>query len=139
MQIFEHMFGTNFWSQAVIIFTRLKMDTYNVAERQRINGQSDKELADNYLASLRRKFAKANDLKYVFLDVCGSSENEDDADVFEEGLKNVWGFVEVAPMLSTENVKKVETEYLKLKNEVERKEQQMKEIKSQRSVDNERL
>ena len=133
------MFGLNFWGQAVIVFTMLPMDNYNIGNRRRIKKQSDAQLALKYIQELGNHFPKAKGLKYLTLDACRNQESSEDVQAFDKGVRDVWQLLEKAPRLPTENVKKVETEHRKLKREIEQKEKQMEEMKKQQQLEHERM
>lgn len=46
IRIFEGMFGEGFWSQVVLVFTRLPMDSKSLKKRKNINKKSDEQLGN---------------------------------------------------------------------------------------------
>ena len=133
------MFGLKFWGQAVIVFTMLPMDNFSLKNRLRIRAQSDAQLAIKYIKELGKHFPKAKGLKYLIVDACRNQENPEDNQAFDRGVRDIWQLLEKAPRLPTESAKNVETEYRKLKSEIEQKENQMKEMQKQQQLENERM
>ena len=52
IRIFEGMFGENFWSQVVLVFTRLPMDSKSLKKREKNNKKSDEQLGKLYFLSI---------------------------------------------------------------------------------------
>ena len=138
IRIFEGMFGAKFWSQAVIVFTRLRMDSGSIELRKQITKQTDAQLAAKYIKSVQDKFPRGKGLKYLILDSCRVTSNREEEDAFQKGMQELWKMVEKAPPLDTEDVKKVETESRKLKREIEEKEKRLAEMEQQRREEEER-
>ena len=133
------MFGVEFWGQAVIVFTMLPMDNYNISNRLQIRMQTDAQLALKYIQGLGKHFPKAKGLKHLIVNACRNQENSEDVQAFDKGIRDIWQQLEKAPRLPTENFKNVETEHRKLKREIEQKEKQMKEMEKQQQQENERM
>ena len=68
MNIFEQMFGPDFWEQVVIVFTQFEMYQKAIRRRQKNNeNQTDQELADGYIKTLRSKFKSAGKPRCLFI------------------------------------------------------------------------
>ena len=138
IKIFEAMFGQNFWKQAIIVFTCLRMDSASVQHRLRITKQSDAQLAVKYISSVQEKFSNGRGLKYIILDACRDVGNREEEEIFQKGMRDLWQLVERASPLPTVDVKKVETESRKLKRQMEEREKQLAEVERQRQLEIER-
>ena len=138
IRVFEGMFGAKFWSQAVIVFTRLKMDSRSIESRKRITKQTDAQLAAKYIRSVQQKFPRGKGLKYHILDSCRDKSNREEEEAFQKGMQELWKMVERAPPLDTVDVNKVKTEWMKLKLEIEEKEKRLAEVEQQRREEEER-
>ena len=133
------MFGMKFWKQAVIVFTRLKMDAYNVEQRERVNKRTDAQLAADYIKIVGERFPRSKGLRYLIFDACRNAEMKEDNEAFEKGLQTIWCFLESSPKLLTDSVMKVESEHKKLKNYIERMEKEKADKERVRQVDNENM
>ena len=138
LRIFEGMFGAKFWSQAVIIFTRLPMDSRSIESRKRITKQTDAQLAAKYIKTVQEKFPRGKGLKYHILDSCRDTSDREEEETFQKGMQELWKMVKRAPPLDTEDVNKVKTESMKLKLEIEEKEKRLAEVEQQRREEEER-
>ena len=110
IKIFEGMFGERFWSQVVIVFTKLHMDERSKNMFRRTSGgKTYDEFAINYLSGLQRRFPSAVDLKYVLLDAYASYEDSsvDEKEAFNSAIEKLRGILDQAPPLSTSEVGKV--------------------------------
>ena len=86
IRIFEGMFGAKFWSQAVIVFTRLPMDSRSIESRKRITKQTDAQLAAKYIKSVQDKFPRGKGRKYHIVDSCrDTSDREEEGGGLPEG------------------------------------------------------
>ena len=68
IRIFEGMFGTGFWKQTVIVFTRLPMDKKSVKKRNKASEVSDEKLANDYIKTVEDEFPDGKGLDYLFMD-----------------------------------------------------------------------
>merc|ERR1711892_58858 len=127
IRIFEGMFGKEFWKQAVIVFTRIPMDVKSVKKRNKINKQSDEELAKEYLKVVENEFPNGKGLQYLFMDAC--YDKDEDADpaekkAFDNAMEILWKSLSKSPGLTTSKVQEVETEFKKLKMAIAEKEKE---------------
>ena len=53
IRIFEGMFGKEFWSQVVLVFTRLPMDEKSVKKRLKSGGKSDEIIGIHFMNILK--------------------------------------------------------------------------------------
>ena len=132
IRIFEGIFGAKFWSQAVIIFTRLPMDFESIVLRKRVNKQTDAQMAAKCIRSVQDKFPRGKGLKYLIVDSCRDTSNREEEEAFQKAMQELWKLVERAPPFNTEDMKKLETESRKLKREIEEKEKRLAEMELQR-------
>ena len=94
IRVFEGMFGAKFWSQAVIVFTRLPMDSRSIESRKRITKQTDAQLAAKYIRSVLDKFPRGKGLKYHIVDSCRDTSNREEEEAFQKGMQELWKMVE---------------------------------------------
>ena len=127
IRIFEGMFGTGFWKQTVIVFTRLPMDKKSVKKRNKASEVSDEKLANDYIKTVEDEFPDGKGLDYLIMDALYDEEDYDEKKAYEEASERLWNKIKAAGRLQTENVRKVESEHKKLKMEIEKKEKAMKE------------
>ena len=150
IRIFEEMFGEEFWTQCVLIFTRVPMDKKGKKMRLKNTSKSDGDIAKEYLKVVETKFPKGGGLSYLFLDACFDEDDEDEENAFKEAMESLYAMVEGAPKLPTSKVNEnVQSEHGKLKRELEARErdrdeftrkiqdmeQQMQEAEKNRSKD----
>ena len=97
IKLFEGMFGANFWSQAVIMFTHLPMDSRNIEPRKRISQQTDAQLPARYIKTVQEKIPRGKELKYHILDSCRDTSNREEEEAFQQAKQELWKMVEKAP------------------------------------------
>ena len=79
LNLFQKMFGEEFWNQAIIVFTYLSMDEKAVTKRKQINKMTDDEWANEYLRELQNEIpACGGKLKHLFLDSIYTKEDEEE-------------------------------------------------------------
>ena len=127
IRIFEGMFGISFWGQTVIVFTRLPMDKKSVKRRNANSGRSDKQLAKDYIRTVEDEFPDGKGLEYLIMDACFDEDDDYESSAFENASKKLWEKIRKSERLQTVNVKMVESENKKLKKEIAKKEEAMKE------------
>ena len=150
IRIFEGMFGESFWSQVVLVFTRLPMDSKSLKKREKNNKESDGQLgtefsrksnrilfytlllARKYLRILEGKFPKGQGMKYLLMDACYEEDDEDEKMAFEAAMENLWILLSQSSSLPTTQVRKVESESKKLRNQIEEKEKMLKVIEEKK-------
>merc|ERR1711892_70374 len=131
IRIFEGMFGKAFWKQAVIVFTKIRMDARSIKLRKKNAKQSDEELAEEYLKMVQTKFENAVGLQYLFMDAC--YDTEEDADpaekkAFDNAMEILWKSLNKSDGLPTSKIQKVETENKKLRKAIAEKENERQQI-----------
>ena len=119
--IFQEMFGEAFWPQTVVIFTRLSMKESAKADRERIAGKTDQKLAQEYLLAVRKKFPSCRALKYLFIDSCRDRSDTTSEQTFQSSMEQLWSMLQGAPELSTDRVKKAQSEKAKLLEQLEKR------------------
>ena len=95
-QSFETLFGEDFWSHAVLLFTKRPMDKKNKTRRMK-NGSSDDETAANFCHSLRQIFAKCDSVKYLYVDAHYDPTDEDEKEAFDSAADNLWNMITTTP------------------------------------------
>lgn len=123
IKIFEEMFGPGFWSQCVLIFTRVPMDKKAKKMRLKNTEKSDDDIAKDYLKVVQGKFPNGVGLNYLFLDACFDEDDEEEEKAFQEAMENLYSKVDGATPLPTSKVNEnVQSEHGKLKRELEARE-----------------
>ena len=119
--ILQEMFGEPFWSQTVVIFTRLSMKESTKEDRERSAGKTDQKLAQEYLLAVRKKFPSCRALKYLFIDSCRDRSDTTSEQTFQSSMEQLWSMLQGAPELSTDRVKKAQSEKAKLLEQLEKR------------------
>ena len=117
IRTFELMFGSEFWNQVVICFTRVQMDNKSVKRRETNLKKTDESRADEYLKVIREKFPVANNLEYLFIDAHCKLDDKEENTKLSCALSNLWNFLQLTQNISTDKVRKVEADNTRLKNE----------------------
>ena len=117
--ILQEMFGEPFWSQTVVIFTRLSMKESTKEERERSAGKTDQKLAQEYLLAVRKKFPSCRALKYLFIDSSRDRSDTTSEQTFQSSMEQLWSMLQGAPELPTDRVKKAQSEKAKLVEQIE--------------------
>ena len=128
IKIFEGMFGAEFWSRAVIVFTRLRMDSASIKSREQLGKQNDAELAEKYITSLQEKFNYKDKLDYLILDSCRDTSDHEEEKAFQKELGALHKKVENAPPLYTD----VEKLLSEMEQQINKEQQMNKVDKEQR-------
>ena len=89
---FETLFGEDFWSLAVLLFTKRPMDKKNKARRMKY-GSSDDETAAAFSNSLRKIFPKSESVKYIFMDAHYDPADEEERKAFDSAADNLWNIL----------------------------------------------
>ena len=111
---FQEMFGESFWMQTAVVFTRVPMKKSAKDDRMRTSGQTDQQIANEYLKEVVNSFPKSQGLKYVFLDACRDMKDATSQNAFRNSMEQVWKMLQAAPGLPTDKVKHAESEKKKL-------------------------
>ncbi|XP_023326712.1 uncharacterized protein LOC111700126 [Eurytemora carolleeae] len=127
IRIFEEMFTTEFWKQAVVIFTRVQQDVKTKTRREQKNKKSDVELAANYMRVVEEKFPSGKGLKYLHMDACYDKDDNVENAAFLEALGTLRKSLEDNPGLTTASIRRVETENETLRRKIKEQEQWRKE------------
>jgi len=138
IKIFEEMFGKEFWKQTLIVFTKLQMSKSSIKRREKTNKKKDFELAQGYIKDLQSKFPNSGGIDYLILDATYEEEDEHEANAFQVSMEKLWRKIQVSPNLATDKVKMAQTENKKLRDKIQRNEEEMirkdKEIKEKKQV-----
>ena len=97
------------------------MDSRSIESRKVITQQTDAQLAAKNIKFVQQKFPRGKGLKNHILDSCRDKSYRDEEEAFQKGKQELWKMVKMAPPLDTEDVNKVKTESMKLKQEIEEK------------------
>ena len=132
VDIFEQMFGGDFWKQCIIIFTSMSMDKTALKKR----GKPDDVFAKDYLREVEEEFPNSSSgLQHVFLDTKFLEDDKDEVEHFKDNMDKLHKVLVKAPKLMTQNVKTAETETAKLKKAIKKQDQrnfeEMEEMKRQ--------
>lgn len=116
LKYFEGMFGSvedplAFWSQCVIVFTRLPMDKKSIMKRLKAQkGKTDEQIAEMYKKELVKMFGKETmSLKYLFIDACYDEEDEEETLAFDKGTIELYNILSKMPQAMTKNMRNART------------------------------
>ena len=71
-------------------------------------------------------------MKHLLMDACFDEDDDDEKMAFESAMENLWILLSQSAALPTTQVKKVESESKKLKNQIEEKEKMLKVIEQKK-------
>jgi len=130
IRIFEGMFGSKFWDQMVVVFTRMPMDKKNKKKRLRsTENKTDDDVANSYMNEVKKKFESSvpERLQHLFIDACYDEDDEDENKSFKEATYLLRTLLFEPDGLPTNQIKLVETEHQKLNEKVKKAEDERKE------------
>ncbi len=129
IEIFEGMFGEEFWSQVVVVFTKLSMDERSQKKFKKTSGgKTYDEFAIDYHSGLQDRFPSAVDFKYLLLDACYDDSYVDEKEAFNSAMEKLCEMLDQAPPLSTREIQIVVTEKEELKNMLTEKDMMLEEL-----------
>ena len=129
IEIFEGMFGEGFWSQVVVVFTKLSMDERSQKKFKKTSGgKTYDEFAIDYHNGLQERFPSAVDFKYLLLDACYDDSYLDEKEAFNSAMDKLCEMLDQAPPLSTKEIQMVFTEKEELKNMLTEKDRMLDEL-----------
>ena len=107
LELFEEMFGEDFWRHCVLIFTKVSMDEKIKDTREANNGVSDDDVAKDYVRGLSANFPKAaKDLEYLFLDSWFHDKDRREKLAFRKSMDKLLRRLRSASKLPTHSIKK---------------------------------
>ena len=112
--MFEDMFSEAFWSQTVVIFTRLSMMAFSKEEREKREGITDEQRALKLMLAVRKKFPSCCKLKYLHIDSCRDRSDATSEQAFQSSMEELWSMLQGASKLPTVQVKKAQSDKSKL-------------------------
>ena len=126
IRIFEGMFTSEFWKQVVIIFTRVQQDVKTKTRRELKNKKSDDDLAADYMKVVEKQFPNGKGLQYLYLDACYDKNNDDENTAFDNALGTLRQLLEANTGLTTDSIRRVETQNETLKKQIKEHEKMRK-------------
>ena len=126
IRIFEGMFTSEFWKQVVIIFTRVQQDVKTKTRRERVNKKSDDDLAADYMKVVEKQFPNGKGLQYLYLDACYDKNDDDENTAFDNALGTLRQLLEANTGLTTDSIRRVETQNETLKKQIKEHEKMRK-------------
>ena len=113
IKIFEDMFGAIFWSQAVIVLTHLPMDSWSTESlTNRPMHSCNYEQQPLPVSASEQGCTKTTIFEIVIYNYNRDShmsltDTIEEEDAFQKEMQELWKFVEMAPLLNTDDAKKV--------------------------------
>ena len=126
IRIFEGMFTSEFWKQVVIIFTRVQQDVKTKTRRELKNKKSDDDLAADYMKVVEKQFPNGKGLQYLYLDACYDKNDKDENTAFLNALGTLRQLLEANTGLTTDSIRRVETQNETLKKQIKEHEKMRK-------------
>ena len=81
---------------------------------------------------MNQKFPRSGGMRYLMIDSCYDWEDDEERIAFDTSMESLWVTLETSPPLTTNNVKQVETDNKKLKDQIQAKETMLQEIRQKR-------
>jgi len=93
LNMFQNMFGTEFWSNAILEATHWSHSDYLSRVRSE-NGNSEEKWALQFNERLHKDFNFTLDLPAVFIDTFYNRDNPIEVDKFHENTEKLWSFAQ---------------------------------------------
>ena len=132
IKILEGMFTKQFWNQTVLVFTRMPMNLRDKEKREKkINKKTDEEFAADFIKIAEEQFGDRSGLGYLFMDAIYEKDDDDEKKAFDSACTKLYEMLEELPGLSTDYVKKVETDNALLQQKIKEKEAETETLQAQ--------
>jgi len=133
LSVFEGMFGQDFWKQAVVCFTQIRMREKDIKDRLKTNqNKSDDDMAKEVLSVIHENFPSSKDVQWIRLDTrCPSYENQDknEKKEFDAATAKVKDLLKRNKnVLNTKEIRKLEDKFSAVQAKVEEIEKEKKVI-----------
>ena len=113
-RVFQGMFSDSFWSNLVVVVTRLKMNRRSVERRRKTEEKTDDDRAQDYVEHIKTMFRLENPPRYLIIDAWYDDEDEDEVGFFSVEMTKLYRMLADSARMPTVNVEKVKTENMKL-------------------------
>lgn len=130
LSVFEGMFGQDFWKQAVVCFTRIRMRKTDIENRLESNqNKSDDDMAKDFLTKIQKSFPSSKDVQWIRLDTHYKKTDENEKKEYDAATVKVKDLLEKnQSVLSTEEIRRLEKKIPAYKQKLKEIENEKKEI-----------
>jgi len=130
LSVFEGMFGQDFWKQAVVCFTRIRMREKDIERRLESNqNKSDDDMAKGFLSEIHKSFPSSKDVQWIRLDTHYKDTNENEKKEFDAATEKVKDLLETNNrVLGTEEIRRLEKQIPAYKQKFKEIEKEKKDL-----------